>query len=245
MAMNLLFACAAAVAAGFIAPATARADTPVPAESAPAAETVAEAPLNIEFMLDAVSDYRFRGISLSDRRPALQPGVTVTHRSGLYASAWASTLAEDRGPDIEVDLVAGYSRPLGPVTLDVSAAWYLYPGDRGANYLELISRASTAIGPAEAGLTVAWAPAQRNLGGLSNRHAALDASLPLPRTRLTLSGSFGIEDGAFGDRKRDWSLGVSGEVAGFALGASYVDTARAGAGRLGRAGAVLSAGRSF
>jgi hypothetical protein len=66
-----------------------------------------------------------------------------------------------------------------------------------------------------------------------------------PRTPLALSGSFGIEDGAFGDRKRDWTLGVSGEVAGFALGAGYVDTVRAGAGRLGRAGLVLSAGRSF
>ena len=115
----------------------------------------------------------------------------------------------------------------------------------GPDYLELISRASAAIGPAEAGLTVAWAPAQGNLGGRSNRYAALDVSLPLPCTPLTLSGALGIEDGAFGDRKRDWSLGLSGEIAGFALGASYVDTARADAGRLGRAGLALSAGRSF
>jgi uncharacterized protein (TIGR02001 family) len=71
MLMKLLFACAAA---GLTAPA--------------GAETRAEAPLDLEFTLDAVSDYRFRGISLSDRRPALQPGVTLTHRSGLYASAW-------------------------------------------------------------------------------------------------------------------------------------------------------------
>jgi uncharacterized protein (TIGR02001 family) len=228
MLMKLLFACAAA---GLTAPA--------------GAETRAEAPLDLEFTLDAVSDYRFRGISLSDRRPALQPGVTLTHRSGLYASAWASTLAEDGGPDVELDLVAGYSRPLGPVTLDLSGIWYVYPGDREAEYLELIYRASTPIGPAEAGLTVAWAPAQNNLGDRSNRYAALDVSLPLPRTPLTLAASFGIEDGAFGDRKRDWSLGLSGEVAGFALGASYIDTARANAGRLGRAGLVLSAGRTF
>ncbi|WP_294173178.1 TorF family putative porin [uncultured Sphingomonas sp.] len=88
-------------------------------------------------------------------------------------------------------------------------------------------------------------PAQGNLDGRSNRYAALDVSLPLPCTPLTLSGALGIEDGAFGDRKRDWSLGLSGEIAGFALGASYVDTARADAGRLGRAGLALFAGRSF
>ena len=140
--MKLLFAC---VGAALVAPASVRAETPTPAADA-SAETVAQAPLDVEFSLEAVSDYRFRGVSLSNRRPALQPGVTVTHRSGLYASAWASTLAEDGGPDVELDLIGGYSRLLGPVMLDLSGTWYLYPGDRSTDYLELISRASTAIG---------------------------------------------------------------------------------------------------
>lgn len=238
--MRKLFTCAA-LALALAAPAIARAEEAASAQPLPAEA----ATLKVEFTLDAVSDYRFRGVSLSNGKPALQPGVTLTHRSGLYASAWASTVAEDGGPDAEVDLAIGASRPLGPVAVDLSAVWYLYPGDRNADYLELISRTSAAVGAAEIGITAAWAPSQRNIGSRSNRYAALDASAPLPGTPLTVSGSVGIEDGAFADGKRDWSLGLAAEVGGFALGVAYVDSARSGAGKLGRSGLVLSAGRSF
>ena len=41
-------------------------------------------------------------------------------------------------------------------------------------------------------------------------------------------GSVGLEDGAFSGEgeKLDWSLGLTAAVAGFTVGASYVDTNR-------------------
>ena len=42
-----------------------------------------------------VSDYRFRGVSQSFRRPAVQGGVDWAHDSGFYVGTWASTVDDD------------------------------------------------------------------------------------------------------------------------------------------------------
>ena len=58
-----------------------------------------------------VSDYRFRGISQTNLKAALQGGLTVTHSSGVYVSAWGSSIDDyiANGSDQELDLIAGYS----------------------------------------------------------------------------------------------------------------------------------------
>lgn len=42
--------------------------------------------------LGLVSDYRFRGISQTATRPAIQGGFDYAHASGIYAGTWASKL---------------------------------------------------------------------------------------------------------------------------------------------------------
>ena len=54
-----------------------------------------------------VSDYVFRGVSLSDNGPAIQGGFDWSSEM-LYAGAWASSLSED----MEIDLYAGLTRRL-------------------------------------------------------------------------------------------------------------------------------------
>ena len=44
-----------------------------------------------------VSDYRFRGISLTDGQPALQAGVAYDHPTGLFAGLFASNVDLDPG----------------------------------------------------------------------------------------------------------------------------------------------------
>ncbi len=78
------------------------------------------------------SDYRFRGISQSDRDPAIQGGFDVAHKSGLYVGTWASTVSDwAAGPgsqNLEVDLYGGYKTEVSGVALDVGAITYRYPG---------------------------------------------------------------------------------------------------------------------
>ncbi len=214
--------------------------------SADAAASEATGPFDIEVALDAVSDYRFRGLSLTGINPAFQPSITISHESGFYVSAWGSNVSDNGGSDIEVDLVAGVSHDFGNVNLDVNATYYTYPGASNFNYIEFISRGSVPVGKAEIGATLAYAPSQTNIGGQDNVYVAIDGTVPLGDTPLSLTGSFGFEDGAFGDKKKDWSLGITADVEGFTLGASYVDTAHAqNFGRIAKAGVVFSLSKTF
>jgi len=83
-----------------------------------------------------VSDYRFRGISQTDRDPALQGGFDLAHKSGIYAGTWASNVSQwaNPGGSMEVDFYVGYATelPMG-VGLDVGHTWYQYPGNEPGN----------------------------------------------------------------------------------------------------------------
>lgn len=210
------------------------------------APTEATDPVSIDFTLSAVSDYRFRGLSLSNKDPAFQPSITVTHESGFYASVWGSNIADNGGDKVEVDLTVGVSKEIGGFTAGALAVYYLYPGAGDTNYVELQASASHGVGPGTIGVLFAYAPKQANIGDVSNTYIAVNGSLPIPSTPLTLTGSFGIEDGAFGnDNKNDWSVGVTAEIKGFTVGASYVDSARTGGNPLGSAAAVFSISKTF
>lgn len=192
-----------------------------------AAEEEASGPIDVEVTLAAVSDYRFRGVSLSEKDPAFQPGITISHESGFYVGAWGSNIADNPGDDIEVDLFAGFSGG-EDVTWDVGATYYLYPGFSSANYVELIGKMGTTYGPLELGFTAAYVPSQDNTGNQDNFYIGSNASVGIPNSPIKLNGSLGFEDGAFGDKKVDWSLGLSADVSGFTLGAAYIDTNKRG-----------------
>lgn len=201
--------------------------------------------IDVEFTLAAVSDYRFRGVSLSDKKLAIQPGVTVTHDSGVYVSLWGSNVADNGGDDIELDVTIGIEKEFGAVTGNVGMVSYVYPGASNLNYVEFLGGASTKVGPATIGLNVAYAPKQSNIGGQDNVYGGVTAEIPLGEMPVTLVGSYGIEDGAFGNSKRDWSVGADIDVTGVTFGLRYIDTARTA----GLAGAdptlVFSLSKSF
>lgn len=79
-----------------------------------------------------VSDYRFRGISQSFERPAIQGGFDWSHASGLYLGNWNSSISGNQYPNgasIEMDFYGGYKFPITPqLTADVGGILYYYPG---------------------------------------------------------------------------------------------------------------------
>lgn len=84
--------------------------------------------LSTEGTLAIVSDYRFRGVSLSDGQPALQGELTVSHASGVYLSAWGPSLANSDGPDVETGLAIGLNKQIGAVQFDGSLFFMLIRG---------------------------------------------------------------------------------------------------------------------
>ncbi len=206
-------------------------------------ESTEEVPaISIDASVEVVSDYRFRGISLSDFDPAVQPSLTVTHKSGFYANVWGSNITEYAGADVEVDLTVGWSGDIGSggTSADVYAMYYAYPGGSDVNYAEFGAILSQSIGEASVSAEVSYSPAQQGTGDVDNIYLGLSGELPVKDTPLTLRGSFGYEDGAWGTNKLDWMVGAEFDLGkGFAAGINYVDSYRSQL-REGRAGVVAN-----
>ena len=88
---------------------------------------------DVAFNVGAVTDYRYRGISQTRLKPAVQGGVDYT-QGGLYLGAWASTIkwVKDAGgdSDVEIDLYGGYKGEIVKgLGYDVGLLTYIYPSN--------------------------------------------------------------------------------------------------------------------
>jgi uncharacterized protein (TIGR02001 family) len=199
-----------------------------------------------------VSDYRFRGVSLSGQDPAVQATATIGHESGFYAGTWASSIdGGDLYGHTEIDLYGGWSGEMLPgTTLDTMVAYYAYPnGDDSfgpADYFEGTAKLSHVFGPVTATGGVSYSWEQKALGGRDNLYLFSDLAAAVPGTPFTVKGHVGRTEGALAldGHYLDWSLGADAALEPVTLGLAYVDSDIAS--RHGvDAALVLSAGLAF
>lgn len=215
------------------------------------AQEEAEKDLTVSGSVGLVSDYRFRGVSQSDKEMAIQGGVTVTHKSGFYVGTWASNLSgwgTFGGSNMELDVFGGYAFPLNDnLKLDVGLTWYMYPGGSdNTDFVEPYAKLGIGSGPLTGLIGVAYAPKQEALGNFSNTPFSTgesednlylwgDVAYAIPGTPLKLKGHVGYSDGNPGlgpngtslaptGKYVDWLLGVEGTLGPVTVGVSYVDT---------------------
>lgn len=96
-----------------------------------AADPAPASPHTLTGNLTLTTDYRFRGISQTFEKPAIQGGIDYSHASGFYLGNWNSNVNEGAGfPDsnLEMDFYGGYKAAFGDFGLDVGAIYYYYPG---------------------------------------------------------------------------------------------------------------------
>ena len=91
-----------------------------------------EAASSLAFNVGVFSDYRYRGISQTRFKPAVQGGVDWAGPSGFYLGAWASTIKwiKDAEGDagFELDLYGGIKGELAKnLNYDVGVLAYIYP----------------------------------------------------------------------------------------------------------------------
>ena len=99
--------------------------------SLPSVVVAEDSPLS--FNASLTSDYRYRGISQSRLKPALQGGVDYALPAGFYIGAWGSTIKwiKDAAGDanVEIDLYGGYKGEIAKdLGYDVGVLQYVYPG---------------------------------------------------------------------------------------------------------------------
>ena len=207
--------------------------------SAPAfAQEESEGPVTVSGSVALVSDYRFRGVSQSDKGMAIQGGITATHESGAYVGTWASNLSgwgQFGGSNMELDLFAGYAIPLGSATLDVGLTWYMYPsGADKTDFAEPYVTLSSQLGPVKGLLGVAYAPKQQALGNWCSDAACTvadpgdkednlyiwgDVSGAVPGTPVTLKAHLGYSDGNPGLGPNGTSIAPTGKYLDWLVGA--------------------------
>ena len=107
------------------------------AQTAPAAPEVSPITANVT----VVNDYRYRGISQSNFKPAIQGGFDYAHESGFYIGNWnssiswisdtytAATNSQVISAPLEMDFYAGFKKELigEGFASDIGVLQYFYP----------------------------------------------------------------------------------------------------------------------
>ncbi len=199
------------------------------------AQTKAPEPdYTLSYNVGAVTEYRYRGISQSGKKPALQGGVDFAHKSGAYLGAWGSTISwiKDSGPGlkgpVEADIYGGYKGTINDTfSYDVGGLQYWYINN---NYKNIASNANTfeLYGALTAGpVTVKYSQSLTDLFGTTNSKGS---------GYLDLSATFDLGNGFsvvphigrqtiknFGNYT-DYSVALNKDIDGLVLSATFVGT---------------------
>ncbi len=178
----------------------------------------------------AVSDYDFRGVSLSAKDPALQASIDYAHDSGFYAGAWASNI--DYGSsidgDIELDLYLGFAGETeGGMGWDVGLVWYTYPDSSASltassisDYPELY--AGMTFGPVE---IKQWFTNDYSGTDLDALYTEMNYGFELPADfGLNLHLGYNYGDAFDGFEYFDFAVGVSKSVGHFDMELRFTGT---------------------
>lgn len=219
----------------------------------------------VSFNAAVVSDYRYRGISQTRLKPALQGGADYVHNpSGFYAGTWLSTIkwTKDAGGDgnVEVDIYAGKRGEITKdVSYDVGVLGYIYPsndldniaGFENADTYEIYGQ--LGFGPAY----VKYSHSVSNLFGFwdSKNSSYVDVGANIDASNgYTLALHIGHQtiknNSAY--NYTDYKIGVTKEFSGVNVGLAIVgaDSSKAyyytPAGKYtGKSGLVLSLAKTF
>jgi uncharacterized protein (TIGR02001 family) len=177
--------------------------------------------------ITAVSDYEFRGVSLSDTDPALQGSLDYSFANGVAIGAWGSNLDYGAGydGDFELDVYASFSRALSDsVSWSAGFTAYTYPASsaRAATatqdaLLEIEPYVEGYVDITAGSFHVAqWYAHDYSGLGVGAQYTEINYSHALPRG-WSLDAHLGY---SWGDYFEDDSLG-GGELADYSVGATF------------------------
>jgi uncharacterized protein (TIGR02001 family) len=183
--------------------------------------------------LGLVSDYRYRGISQTRLKPAIQGGIDYGAPGGFYVGAWATNIKwiKDLGgdADVEIDLYGGWKGEVAKdLTLDVGVLTYQYPSNKlnpKAETTELYGALTYNVFTAKYSHSVTNTFA--NPDSKNSFYVDLSAGFDVG-SGVTLTPHVGYQKikGPFESvaTYTDYSIGVSKDFSGFLLSATLIGT---------------------
>lgn len=97
-----------------------------PAGAAADTDKDADTP-KVEVETTVASDYIYRGVSLSERKPTALSSVEIESR-GFYGFAQVESVSLPNNPAAEFTLTGGYRWPFADFKFDLGATYFYYPG---------------------------------------------------------------------------------------------------------------------
>lgn len=231
----------------------------------------ADSPLTGNITL--TSDYKFRGYTQTNYKPALQGGFDYALPAGFYVGNWNSSIEQSLygGASLESDVYGGYKGKFGAIDFDVGAIHYMYPGSTGPKISNSELYFGLSAGPLSAKLYYALTDyfAFGKIARAGGNAAAPDTDgtfyVDLAANHdlgggLTLNAHVGLlklksaSDYGLPSTVTDYKIGVSKDLSGWVVGLAYIGTdekafaltgAMTGARSAGDAKAMLSLTKTF
>lgn len=192
-------------------------------------------PMSASIDMTQATHYLWRGYDLlGGAKFPIQPGVTVTHESGLSASLWASYALLDRSATKyadESDFTLGYSRTIAEgVGLSLGGVYYHYPNDSEAKTSELYVGATFSSIPLSPSITAyydtKWLDGSTVEASGWYFLAGVSHSVPVSGVSFELSAGLGLASNDSFDGCQDLSLTAGTTFAVGPIGVSpWVSTA--------------------
>ncbi len=184
----------------------------------------------LAFNAGVFSDYRYRGISQTRLKPAVQAGVDYA-AGGLYVGAWASSIKwiKDAGgnANAEIDLYGGYKGDIvkDSLTFDVGVLTYQYPSNNLATKAETTEiYGALTFGPA----TLKYSHSVSNLFGFadSKNSGYVDLSATFDVGGFSVVPHVGYQKVSNNGNYSytDYSLTVSKDFSGLVVSAAAIGT---------------------
>lgn len=173
-----------------------------PAGAAADTDTDAATP-KVEIETAVASDYIYRGVSLSERKPTVRSSIDVESH-GFYGFVQFASVSLPNSPAAELSLTGGYRWKFAEIDFDIGANYFYYPGqmlaDGAANlnyweYSLLATHSFENVGFKDSDLelkgTMAYSP---DVSGTGARGAYLEGQVKYEFPAVTLW------------KRIDWSL---------------------------------------
>ena len=216
-------------------------------DGSPAEGTPTDRPAN-QFGFDAragfASDYMYRGVTLSDHKPAVGAAMEVTFAQ-LYAGVSVASVKLPTQPAAEIAVSGGVRPKIADIDFDLRMTYYLYPGEttdgttNGIDYWEVGIRADRRIAELiRVAGAFAYSPNVSNTGAWS-WYAAAALGYDVPSGLLPQGIGVSFTGGAgyswFGNQSQElggfplpaylnWQAGVTFTRKIFSLDLRYYDT---------------------
>jgi len=192
-----------------------------------ATASAAQAEITTAASVGVYTDYRLRGVSLSDKEGVLQGsvegGVPINENFSLFAGVWASSLDTQAGfGAVETDWYVGAKGKVGDIGWSAKYLRLVYYDADGLDFDQFAGEVTFPVGPISGAVGVVYD--SYTPGDSTYLYAT--AGYAFPETPFAVKATLGYEDGTFYNNKMNWGLGVTYTYKSITLGAEYIDTNR-------------------